>query len=353
MNTILNIFRWVVGLCVALVMFGLVIFLVPLSVVGKQIFVKETGMAIITSFAGNEHLVSATLDGVFDGAINSNMIEDPGLLNMVKLTADDNSPLGAAFRKVVTTESLKVALIENGSLFYDWLASDSTKLNMKYVLGGTDKDKIALLSVFMRTRYDALDKCTAAQRTEIGRVDADKVLVIPCSVGAIATSTFDAAAKKMLGDKEAKEILNKGIPLLSYEENSKEAADMKANIKKVQQSISSGPLVTWVVIALSAMLMSLLFTPSGMNFIATGFVLSLTGMVIYRMSRVVLYGSTDSVLVKSIGEPISAQGAYIALVSLVFVGLGIWQLTKKEDKVKTPTDETARKAEQILERVKN
>lgn len=303
-----------------------VFILIPLSIIGKQVFVKDVGMVWLDTFASNSELVSQTVDGIFDGIATSKTIDDPEIRKIAQFAADSKSPFGSALRQVLTPESIRVNLLTNANAFYNWLASDSVALDMKYTLGGSEVEVTNAISAFLRVRYDGLTACTTAERKDLGKVDADNLPTVPCSIGSISSATFTAAAKKMTSTSEAKEILKKGIPIVSYTEGSEKGATAKAAITRLKKVSESGLFLTWCLITFGALLMALLFTPMGINFISSGVIIGTTGLSVASLGMAI--SNRESLFSETLGRPIMLQGVYVIFVGVILVGLGIWQLMR-------------------------
>ncbi len=301
----------------------LIFILIPFSIASKQVFQKDVGMLWLTAFKPDEEFI----DGVFNSIATSDVITEPAIKDSVTAAADKNSPLGAALRKVVTPESLEINAKENAALVYNWLASDSTELNLTYKLGGTEKDATGVVSAALRMRYEKLQACTTAERKEIVKITADNVPTVQCAFGVVSTQTYDAAAKKLTTDVGAKDILTKGFPLVSYTKDSESGKLAKKSVMQLKVMGSTSLILSWVLLICSALFMALLFTPAGINFVASGLIVLLGGLPIAFLGN----GLTHvEILKQTLGQPIQNQGVCIILFGIALIAIGIWQMVKPE-----------------------
>lgn len=258
------------------------------------------------------------------------------------MAAEKNSPFGSAIRKVFNPVSVSENLLRNATVFYSWLDGKSTKLLLVYKIGGTTADQAGLVSSYMKLRYDQLPACTTQERKALVKVDALTVLETPCSVGAISTATFDMAAKKLLSEPEAKEVLKNGI-----KSDSSVTSKNREEVLVIKKMLGSGIIIAWIFINVLSLLMVLLFTPAGVNFIATGLIVGMTGLSVGAFGRGL--GSVAVVLKDTLGNHIALQGVYIAIFGLLLVCVGIWQIFHKKAPVETEKKtEIIRKVEEKI-----
>jgi len=299
--------------------------ILPISVAGKQLFVRESGMQWLTAFAQDEKAVEAFIDGLLVSLSTSDSIEDPKIREVFKYVADKNSPLGAATRKVISARSVGENLLVNANTFYTWLEGKSEKMVFTYKLGGTLTEQTALVSEFLQQEYAGRAKCTSAELAGYDVRDPLIVMELGCSVGNLSDSTFTTMAKQLLKEPEIKKSLANGFVY-----DAQVTAEDRKGVLVLQKTFGAGVFVVWLMIAMSSLFLILLFTPKGVNFIATGVILGVTGLSVVGIGASL--SSVSAVLRDTLGKGISTQGMLLGFVGLTVMVLGIVLLARGGEK---------------------
>lgn len=339
MNTFLSIVRWLFGFICGFVLLLAVLVTIPLSVAGRELFTRESGMAWLNSFTSDESAVEKFIEGTLNGIATSNMIEEPAVKDAVKLAADRNSPMGSSLRKVLTPQSVGQNLLVNADAFYSWLEGKEETLVWTFHFGGTPANQATLVANILKYRYDSLPRCTAAQVKEIGKLQTADISMVPCSVGPLPLRTYEDAAKRMLADPEAKKLLSTGIV-----SDANATEQDRQRVLGLQKVLGAGITITWIAIVLTVLFMILLFTPQGVNFIATGIIVGGIGLMLWGAGEGV--SSISPIVRETLGNEIAKQGLYIIGFSILLSGIGIWQLIAQKRPV---VIDGAKKSEQTAE----
>lgn len=338
MNIILSIFRWLLALFFGFVLFFTVVPLILFSVAGNQLFIRESGMRWLTVFTADKVAVGSLVDGVFNSMATSNSIDDPLLKEVVKYAADKNSPLGSATRKVFNPTSVGANLLSNASAFYSWSEGKSNTLLLNYKLGGTTAEQSAVVSEMLQLRYANLAPCTISEGSKQKLSDPASIINATCSAGPLSSTTFDSLAKSMLSDPEVKKSLATGFeyPVQVKDEDRK-------GILVLQKFFSAGVFLAWVVLIVLALFMVLLFTPKGVNYIATGIIVGITGLTVAGVGQGL--SSFGEALRETLGGTIFFHGVLIGIMGLLLMVVGIVLIARGggDKEMKKPAEKQAEK----------
>lgn len=325
MNIIFSIFRWLLGLFFGLTMLVAVVALVPMSVAGKQLFERESGMQWITGFTQDQQAVEAFIDGFLVSLSTADQIEEPAIKELLKYAADRKSPLGMATRKILSPESVSENMLRNADLFYDWADGTSEKLVLTYKLGGTSTEQAALVSEFLKQYYDGLERCTASEMAGYKRNDPTSVIELGCSVGPLTSASFTTIATELMKDPVTKKMLKEGFVY-----DTQVTAEDRKGVVVLQKTFGAGIVVAWLIIVVSTLFMIILFVPRGVNFITAGIIVGLTGISVIGTGKGL--GAVAVILKDTLGDAISYHGLLIAVAGLALLVVGIGLVAREGEK---------------------
>lgn len=293
-----------------------VVVLVPMSVAGKQLFERESGMQWLTGFTQDRQAVEAFIDGFLVSLSTADQIEEPAIKELLKYAADRKSPLGMVTRKILSPESVSENMLRNAGLFYDWADGASEKLVMTYKLGGTSTEQTALVSEFLKRYYDGLERCTTSEMAVYKRSDPTSVIELGCSVGPLSPATFTTISTELMKDPATKKMLKEGFVY-----DTQMTAEDRKGVVVLQKTFGAGIVVAWLVIVISTLFMVILFVPHGVNFITSGIIVGLTGLSVMGTGKGL--GAVAVVLKDTLGDAISYHGIFIIVAGLALLVLGI------------------------------
>lgn len=338
MNTFFAILRWLLGLSLGFALVVAVVVTIPLSVAGKELFRKESGLEWINAFASDKDSVSVFVDGMLESASQSTAIDDPMLKEALQIAANKGTPLGIAVRKILSPESVGKNLKTNAASFYSWLEGETPDLVWSYKPGGSSADQIDLAVAVLKLNYDSLEACTPAQIKELGKISAKEFLEVPCAFGTPSRATYEAAAKEYMKLPQINEVLVKGLVSKSNVTDTD-----RQGILSMKAFMAKGVLMVWIAVAIAVAMLLLLFTPRVAAFFATGSILGLAGLLLIGFGAGI--GSMSELIQATLGEPIFRQGIYFALAAGVLFIVGIWvAISPKKQAGTTKTQITDEKA---------
>lgn len=331
------IIGWIFGLLFAVIMFLSALTIIPLSVMGEQLLVRENGMQIIEAASQDEVVMDQLTTGMLNVAASAFDSDAPGLKAALEKAADPESEVGVAVRNLLDRETMAENVKTNADNFYDWMDGDVDNMVVEFKFGGTISQWEDVLSLAATDHIESLPTCTSSQLQ--GMLENPDLSNIDCLPPGVNTEQINEFTKVSLDDVAVRDAIRDGV---EFPLNGGEALK-RENLIMLKEIASAGIIAGWVVIGISVLLMLALFSPRGVNRIATGLVTGFTAISLMSFGGQALtfvannaqdIGGVDGVqplakvFAEIIGAPIAKHGMYLLGLSVLLVIWGIYYLAK-------------------------
>lgn len=330
MKLFFSIIRWLIAVFASIVWYAIVVTIIPIQLFLGNFATREGATQFVTALTVSEETTVALREGIISGLANS-QVTDPSLAQLFADVAQPTSVLGDTVRKVFTASMLRNNLRNNVTIFYDWLEGKNANLVLNVKLEGTKAQHEAILNAVIKSEYDALPECTEAELRQMmaspSGSETPTCRFVPYEQldDSLTTEGFFSAP-------EYTQATTTGLPF-----DTKATASDREAIKAFFGLVQVGRQIFWVLLAIVAVIIWLLFTPRAISSIMTGILLVFTALTLYSEAAIIAGIAGVSTLSVYVGKLQQTANILLAIGVLLAI-FGVYLLARK--KKKTTTDST-------------
>ncbi len=324
MKLFFSIIRWLIAIFASIVWYAIVVTIIPIQLFLGNFATREGATQFVTALTVSEETTVALREGIISGLANS-QVTDPSLAQLFADVAQPTSVLGDTVRKVFTASMLRNNLRNNVTIFYDWLEGKNANLVLNVKLEGTKAQHEAILNAVIKSEYDALPECTEAELRQImaspSGSETPTCRFVPYEQldNSLTTEGFFSAP-------EYTQATTTGLPF-----DTKATASDREAIKAFFGLAQVGRQIFWVLLAIVAVIIWLLFTPRAISSIMTGILLVFTALTLYSEAAIIAGIAGVSTLSVYVGKLQQTANILLAIGVLLAV-FGVYLLARKKKK---------------------